>query len=312
MSDTTNYDSFDEDDETVEFDHTLDLSEEADPAEIMAQEKADAEFVGENFTDGLDEDDNAEAIMLLNKADRMVKKYNDLVLQIKPTTSDDEKANKDFSAWKKEIKPATLTADTSDFDEIIDNPDSTKEELLGVIRLLDKLRTDAENTLQSKYALGRVSARPVLESKPSVDLDAERKKIVSFLNSLEQQAKDGVWDGLTTDRLYSAPNVKRKERQIKNSTEKSMTWDIPMAPRQGSNTWTGVRSNNSTMKLVIDGEVPEGHPFWIGEAVREFLGMSTRQFRILAGEIFENNDYIFDWTDEDGVSHKIGQRKVQS
>lgn len=176
-----------------------------------------------------------------------------------------------FSAWKSAITAEEYSS--PEYTALLDSTDDmSAEAITGMIDELQELLTVAKARQKNLYYAKSDRTEP----DSDVDLSAMRETAKKTLNAAIMMAETGTFDGLTVDIIKSLPNVKSKKRQVKNSKDTYDVWDLPKAPNNERPKWSGVRSNNSKMKFVLNGEIPADHPDLFGDACSKYFGMDPK------------------------------------
>lgn len=150
---------------------------------------------------------------------------------------------------------------------------ASAEDLAGFIPVLSELLTAAKSALRGHYYAKHDRADAALD----VDLEAMRKKAKNTYDTTVAMAELGTFPGLTVDLIRELPSVTFGTRKVKGSTTlTNEILDLPRAPSKDKKAWTGVRSTNSKLRIVIDGVVPTNHPEHFGDALKLYgLGSVT-------------------------------------
>lgn len=230
------------------------------------------------------------------------------------------KFDDNFAGWK--MKTAStinheLTADLPDVEPIVEwmFTNATTNDLFLFQDVLNDLMAKLLSEMFGRYA--EKDVRGMLpEGFGLLELSECRKDLVNVLNGTLTMAKNGMLPAIMAEpaTLEALPAVKKRKR----FGETGWVWDFPDAPNPektangpvtvvpGTNNF---RAHNTTVKFVINGEIPSDHPEKLGEAVdKYFPGKSTQD----VGRLFENwhTNYCGDGTTEPAKVLARDDRKV--
>lgn len=212
------------------------------------------------------------------------------------------KFDQKFTDWKN-AERSKITAETPaelpDVEPILEWV-YTKATTAELFLMQDKLNGLMAKVLAEIF--GRYCEKDVRGSLPEgfdlVALGELRKDLVNTLNGTLQMGKSGMLPAVFADpATLEALESVGKRRKFGDSWQ----WDLPDAPSpeksaNGPVLVTGTnnfRAHNTTVKFVIDGQIPSDHPGKLGEAVdKYFPGMTTQD----VGRLFEG--WHSDWCGE--------------
>jgi len=179
---------------------------------------------------------------------------------------------------------------------------ATAEQLAGFIPVLSELLTSAKQAQRKFYFQKQDRA-----DTGDVDLEAMRDKAKKSYDNAISMAELGTFPGLTVDLIRALPNVIFTTRKVKNSEMTNEILDLPRAPSKDKKAWSGVRSTNSRLKLVIDGEVPSDHPENFGDALKRYGLGNVVSARPKFNEYQDRNQKVI--FEENGHTYGLTERK---
>lgn len=220
------------------------------------------------------------------------------------------KFDENFAEWlsKRTVETGKLPADEVETPDLTDVMEwmFTTASVHQLIQLRKKL--NELQTVLTAELFGRYSEKNVRGQVPAdTNLAEVRAALIKNLDAHKQLINDGMMDYMTVQMIEALPAVGNRRADG--------TWNFPNAPADkdenevktvrpaGTNNF---RAHNTTVKLVVDGEIQE-HPT-LGLACAKIFELSPQD----VGKLFEgwHDDYYGDGENEPKKIYHRDERKI--
>lgn len=184
-----------------------------------------------------------------------------------------------FKAWRDSIKPTVQTVD--DLASFVNEDDEIPTaDLLGLINLVDAIRENLTNYVQSNY----FATLPTPVNDAPADLSAERESIVHDYKILVGMAEGGWFDFVDDPAALMAEYLPIKIGKIGKMKSEGPLLDIPKV-------MTDAPRSNSVLDLYVDGVKIDEDNF--STAVTKGLGVTLKDLRDGLSAFTPNVDHNF-------------------
>lgn len=170
-----------------------------------------------------------------------------------------------FKAWRDSFKPNEVTIDHL-VDFVNEGEETSTSDLLGLIALVDGIRENLSNYLQSNY----FATLPTPVTDAPTDLSAERESIVHDYKILVGMAEGGWFDFVEDPNALMAEYLPIKIGKIGKMKSEGPLLDIPKV-------FTEAPRSNAVLDLYVDGVKIDEDNF--SSAVTKGLGVTLKDLR---------------------------------